>query len=154
MSWPPSLLWSVITFLWALHPFGPAKKSPAIITPIHLKSLQLHEFLASFCQVTCPLCWPRKKIYSITYKLSLGFRIIKTTLYVPGDFSKKGQIWHGFDDSEVTLGHQRNILTISGHSNVISTHFRQETVERLLSLGEWMGVLKMTRWNLWFDIFT
>ena len=50
-----------------------------------------------------------------------------------------------FDDSEVKFGHQRNILTISGHSNVISTHFRQETVERLQTLGEWMGVLKMTR---------
>ena len=60
-----------------------------------------------------------KKNYNITYKLSLDFRIIKTMLRVLGDFSKTGQLWNRFDDSNTKSSHQGNILTISGHLDVI-----------------------------------
>ena len=81
-----------------------------------LKWSQILNFLTSGS--TIMFKWPGKN-YNITYKLSLDFRIIKTMLRVLGDFSKTGQLWNRFDDSNTKSSHQGNILTISGHLDVI-----------------------------------
>ena len=81
-----------------------------------LKWSQIWNFLTSGS--TIMFKWPGKN-YNITYKLSLDFRIIKTMLRVLGDFSKTGQLWNRFDDSNTKSSHQGNILKISGHLDVI-----------------------------------
>ena len=119
--------------------------------------LKLNQILNSFTPGgSFMFKWPEKK-NTITDKLLLDFRIIKTMLHVLGDFSKKGQIWNGFDDSEARLSHQKNILTISGHYDVDqSTPVMKGCKTNKLGpkhQGNWKK-LKMALWNTWFDIFT
>ena len=88
----------------------------------------------SSCGGSLMFKWPEKKYY-ITWKLFLVFRIIKTTMYVLGDYRKKGQIWNKFDDSGAKLGHQRNTLTISDHLDAILLIF-DKYGRKIANLGQ------------------
>ena len=103
-----------------------------------LKWSQILNFLTSGS--TIMFKWPGKN-YNITYKLSLDFRIIKTMLRVLGDFSKTGQLWNRFDDSNAKSSHQRNILTISGHLDVIQLISDKKMVEKWQTWAKASGEL-------------
>ena len=103
-----------------------------------LKWSQILNFLTSGS--TIMFKWPGKN-YNITYKLSLDFRIIKTMLRVLGDFSKTGQLWNRFDDSNTKSSHQGNILTISGHLDVIQLISDKKMVEKWQTWAKASGEL-------------
>ena len=84
--------------------------------------------------------WPGKN-YNISCKLSLDFKIIKTMLRVLGDFSKTGQLWNRFDDSNTKSSHQGNILTISGHLDVIQLISDKKMVEKWQTWAKASGEL-------------
>ena len=118
-----------------------------------LKWSQILNFLTP--GITIMFKWPEKN-YNITCKLSLDFRTIKTMLRVLGDFSKTGQLWNRFDDSNTKSSHQGNILTISGHLDVIQLISDKKMVEKWQTwakASEKLKKLKVALWNTWFDFF-
>ena len=62
-------------------------------------------------------------------------------MYALGGLSKKGQIWNGFDNSDAKIGYQRNILTISGHLDVIQLISDKKMVEKWQTWAKASGEL-------------